>query len=173
MASKGNLPADFEPKFIFSEIGYNLKLNDTQTSLGLVQLGKLGRFGKIRDRNFRYLHTQLSKFDKFFILPQAEKLSQPSWFGFLITLKPNCPFTRKELVDFLHSHNIGTRMLFGGNIIKQPYFRTYKIKFRKGDLSNTDYTLSNSFWVGVYQGIDRQRISYMAKVFKNFMSRYV
>lgn len=171
-ASRGKMPADYEPKFIISEIGYNLKFTDSQAALGLVQLGKIKEFAKRRDENFRYLYTQLSPFEKFFILPRAEKSSIPSWFGFLLTLKPDCPFRRKELIDHLHHYNIGTRMLFTGNIIKQPYFITHKVKFRKGDLSNTDYTLANSLWLGIHQGIDKERRSYMVKILKKFLTRY-
>ena len=167
------LPADYDDKFIFSEIGYNLKTTDLQASLGLVQLAKLEKFAGIRQGNFEYLYQKLSRFGQFFMLPKAETGSDPSWFGFLITLKPNCPFSRKDIVDYLHQNNVGTRMLFAGNITKQPYFITHKVKYRKGDLTNTDYVLKNSFWVGVYQGIDKEKREYMAKVFENFLSRYI
>lgn len=173
MAQHAELPADYDDKFIFSEIGYNLKTTDLQASLGLVQLTKLGKFAKIRQSNFEYLHKKLSRFGQFFMLPQAEIGSGPSWFGFLITLKPNCPFSRKELVDYLHQNNVGTRMLFTGNITRQPYFITHQVKYRQGDLTNTDYVLKNSFWVGVYQGIDKEKRQYMARVFDNFLNRYI
>ena len=139
----------------------------------MVQLAKLEKFAGIRQGNFEYLYQKLSRFGQFFMLPKAETGSDPSWFGFLITLKPNCPFSRKDIVDYLHQNNVGTRMLFAGNITKQPYFITHKVKYRKGDLTNTDYVLKNSFWVGVYQGIDKEKREYMAKVFENFLSRYI
>ena len=167
------LPADYDDKFIFSEIGYNLKTTDLQASLGLIQLDKLDKFAKIRESNFKYLHEKLSRFSQFFILPQAETGNDPSWFGFLVTLKPNCPFSRKEIVDHLHQKNVGTRMLFTGNITKQPYFITHRVKYRQGDLTNTDYILKNSFWVGVYQAIDKKKREYMAQVFENFLDRYI
>ena len=167
------LPSDYDDKFIFSEVGYNLKTTDLQASLGLVQLSKMQRFAKIRESNFKYLSEKLSRFGKFFILPKAEAGNDPSWFGFLITLKPNCPFSRKDIIDHLHKNNVGTRMLFTGNITKQPYFITHQIKYRQGDLTNTDYILKNSFWVGVYQGIDKEKREYMIKKFEDFLNRYV
>ncbi|MBI2454397.1 MAG: lipopolysaccharide biosynthesis protein RfbH [Parcubacteria group bacterium] len=167
------LPSDYDDKFIFSEVGYNLKTTDLQASLGLIQLSKLNKFAKIRESNFNYLNAKLSGFSNFFILPKAEARSAPSWFGFLITLKSDCPFSRKEIVDHLHQNNVGTRMLFTGNVTKQPYFITHQVKHRKGDLTNTDFILKNSFWVGVYQGIDKKKREYMAKVFENFLNRYI
>lgn len=164
------LPADYDDKFIFSEIGYNLRLTDMQAALGLVQLGKIGEFAKRRESNFQYLYKLMAPFKKFFILPSVEKSGIPSWFGFLLTLKPDCPFTRKEFVDYLHQHNVGTRMFLAGNVTKQPYFRIYKVKFRAGDLTNTDYVLNNSVWIGVHQAIDHQRREYAGKVLKSFLS---
>lgn len=110
-AKLADLPADYDDKFIFSEIGFNLKITDIQAALGLAQLDKLDKFSKIRDTNFKKLYKFLSAYDKFLLLPQAEKVASPSWFGFMITLKPDCPFSRKDMVDHLHTHNVGTRML--------------------------------------------------------------
>ncbi|MDO8467197.1 MAG: lipopolysaccharide biosynthesis protein RfbH [bacterium] len=166
------LPADYDDKFIFSEIGYNLRLTDMQAALGLVQLGKIGEFAKRRESNFQYLYKLMSPYKKFFILPGMEKSAAPSWFGFLMTLKPDCPFTRKEFVDYLHKHNVGTRMFLAGNVIKQPYFQIYKVKFKAGNLASTDYVLSNSVWVGVHQAIDNERREYMGKVLKSFLAKY-
>lgn len=166
------LPADYDDKFIFSEIGYNLRLTDMQAALGLVQLGKIGEFAKRREENFQYLYKLLSPYKKFFILPGVEKSGNPSWFGFLMTLKPDCPFTRKEFVEYLHKHNVGTRMFLAGNVTKQPYFQIYKVKFKAGDLMNTDYVLNNSVWIGVHQAIDDERREYMGKILKSFLAKY-
>lgn len=171
--AKGKLPADYDDKFIFSEIGFNLRLTDMQAALGLVQLGKINDFAKRRQANFNYFYKILSPFKKFLLLPAVEKFAKPSWFGFLITLKPSCPFSRKEFVDHLHKNNVGTRMFMAGNVIKQPYFQTYKIKYRAGDLADTDYVLNNSVWIGVHQAIDKERRNYMAGVLKSFLKKYL
>lgn len=169
-AKRGKLPADYEVKFIFSEIGYNLRLTDMQAALGVVQLGKLKSFIEHRKDLYKRLRKELLPFGKFLSFQEAEKNSDPSWFGFLITLKPDCPFARKEFVDYLHGKNIGTRMLLAGNLTKQPYMQTYKVPFRKDDLKSTDYVLKNSFWIGVHPGVDRARIDYIIKTLKDFFS---
>lgn len=169
-AAKGKLPKNYDHKFIFSEIGYNLKITDVQAALGLAQLKKAEKFSNIRRRNFNYLYHRLKKFENYFFLHKEEKFSEPSWFGFILTLKPECPFTREELLVYLSGREIMTRMFLGGNLIKQPYFQNYKIKFRvAGPLDNTDYVLNNSFWVGIFQAIDRQRCKYIADTIESFI----
>ena len=170
---KSQLPSDYDDKFIFSEMGFNLRFTDMQAALGLVQLKKLQRFIEHRRRSFTVLAKAIQAYKKFFVLQEAENNSRPSWFGFLLTLKKTAPFSRKELVDYLHKHNVGTRMFLAGNVIKQPYFQTYKIKYRALNLPNTDYVLNNSVWIGVHQGIDKPRLEYMVKVLKQFLSQYV
>ncbi len=168
----GKLPADYDNKFIFSEIGYNLRLTDMQAALGVVQLSKLPQFIEHRKKSYQMLRDKLSGFSDLISFQEPEKHSDPSWFGFLITLNPKCPFTRKEMIDYLLKLNIGTRMLLAGNLPKQPYMQTYKVKSRSGNLSATDYALSNSFWVGVHQGIDKTRQSYLINALIDFLSRF-
>jgi len=169
---RGELPADYDTKFIFSEIGFNLRLTDMQAALGLIQLSKLPKFIKHRKNAYAFLLKELEPFKKFLIFQEPEKYGDPAWFGFLLTVKTESPFKRQDLVACLNSHNIGTRMFMAGNLTKQPYMRAYRVKFKSGDLSNTDYVLKNSVWIGVHQGIDQPRLSYMVKVLKTFLSRF-
>lgn len=171
-AKRSKLPADYDDKFIFSEIGYNLRFTDMQAALGLVQLGKLPKFIAHRKKSYRRLQSTLAPFSRFLDLQKPESGSDPSWFGFLMTLTPDAPFTRKEFVEHLHTHNVGTRMLLAGNLTKQPYMRTYKIPHRKDDLAETDYILKNSVWIGVHQGIDKPRMDHMTRVLQSFFKRY-
>lgn len=169
----GDLPYGYDHKFIFSEIGYNLKLTDIQAVLGLTQLEKLPLFTKIRERNFNWLNKKFKKFEKFFILPENQTQSNPSWFGFVLTLKENCPFSRAELINFLESHKIATRLVLAGNLTKQPYFKNYQIKYRQiGKLTNTDIIMNRSFWFGLYQGINEPQLNYIYKIFKEFLAKY-
>lgn len=171
---KGKLPDNYDHKFIFSEIGYNLKITDIQAALGLAQLEKTNKFFNIRKKNFNYLSKRLKKFNAFFFFQKKEKFSEPSWFGFLLTLKPGCPFSREELLVYLNEHGIATRMFLGGNLIKQPYFQNYRIKFRAaGSLTNTDYVLRNSFWIGLFQAIDQKRRAYVADSIEAFFKREI
>ncbi len=166
----GDLPYGYDHKYIYSEIGYNLKITDIQAALGLVQLEKLDGFIKKRRDNFDFLYKKLKRFEDYFILPEKEKFSQPSWFGFLITLKDNCSFKREELLKYLNKYKIGTRLLFGGNIIKQPYFKNYRIKFRKvGSLENTDKVMKDTFWLGVYPGLNQEMLSFVIKKIEDFI----
>jgi CDP-6-deoxy-D-xylo-4-hexulose-3-dehydrase len=169
----GDLPAGYDHKYIYSEIGYNLKNTDIEAALGLAQLKKIDGFIKRRRENFNFLYKNLEQFRDYFILPQTEKFSQPSWFGFLITLKDNCPFSREDLLKYLNKYKIGTRLLFGGNITKQPYFKNYRIKFRKvGPLENTDKIMKDTFWIGIYPGLNREKLSFVINVFTNFFKKY-
>ncbi len=171
--AKGILPSDYDHKFIFSEIGYNLKITDIQAALGLEQLKKISLFTQKRIRNYKLLVRQLQDLDRYFDFQKAEKGTQPSWFGFLITLKPNCPFTRETLIHFLHSRRIMTRMFLACNLLKQPYFRSYKIRYRvAGSLANTDYILRNAFWVGLYHGLTEKHCRYLTQSIRNFVARY-
>lgn len=169
----GDLPHGYDHKYVYSEIGYNLKITDIQAALGLAQLEKLDSFIKKRQDNFNFLHGKLKQFKNYFILPEKEKFSQPSWFGFLITLKDKCPFKREELLKYLNKYKIGTRLLFGGNMIKQPYFKNYQIKYRKiGDLKNTDKVTKDTFWIGVYPGLNQEKLSFVIRKFKDFIKKY-
>lgn len=169
----GDLPYGYDHKYIYSEIGYNLKNTDIEAALGLAQLEKLSGFIKKRRENFEFLYKELKKIDDYFILPKKERFSQPSWFGFPLTLEDNCPFLREDLLKYLNKYKIGTRLLFGGNIIKQPYFKNYQIKFKKiGNLKNTDKTAKDAFWIGVYPGLDKEKLSFVVKKFEDFIKKY-
>ncbi|RMG35406.1 MAG: lipopolysaccharide biosynthesis protein RfbH [Methanobacteriota archaeon] len=164
----GELPYGYDHKYTYSHIGYNLKLTDMQAAVGVAQLKKLPRFIEIRKRNWRLLYEGLKPLDEFFILPEATPNSDPSWFGFLITVRPEAPFTRRDLVQYLESRKIGTRLLFGGNLTRQPAYRDahYRVV---GDLRNTDLVMNQTFWVGVFPGITEQMINYMIEVINTFV----
>lgn len=160
----GELPFGYDHKYIYSRIGYNLKITDMQAALGLAQLEKLESFIQIRQRNFNRLHTGLSKFSDKLILPVATEGTNPSWFGFLITIKPGADINRNELVKILTDAKIGTRLLFAGDIRKQPYFSS--IQFSSlNNMTNTEIVLKNTFWIGVTPMIDDAMIEYMIDVF--------
>ena len=163
----GDLPEGFDHKYIYSHLGYNLKLTDMQTAVGLAQLEKLDSFVDIRRKNFQYLNTELSKFQKFLILPESTINSNPSWFGFPITIKSDAPFSREDLVFFLSQKNIDTRTIFSGNITKQPYFknRSYRIF---GKLQNTDLMMNNTFMIGVFPGLSKVMLEYVVSQFTDF-----
>jgi CDP-6-deoxy-D-xylo-4-hexulose-3-dehydrase len=163
----GKLPYGYDHKYIYSHLGYNLKATDMQAAIGVEQLKKLRGFISIRERNFKLIYQGLKKYQDYIILPKATANSSPSWFGFLISVKKNAGFSKNELVEYLEKNKIATRMLFAGNIIKQPAYRD--IKFRQlGSLENTDFIMHNSFWIGVYPGIDRRNIKYILDIFASF-----
>lgn len=169
----GNLPYGYDHKYIYSEIGYNLKNTDLNVAIGLAQLDKLDDFIKLRKRNFQLLFNKLKKFEEYFYLPRNTNNSVPCWFGFLITLKPNISFTRLDLLKYLEQNKIATRLLFGGNIIRQPYFADYKIKYRiVKDLKNTDYVMNNTFWIGLNPLITKDNIDFIERIFESFLNKY-
>lgn len=169
----GDLPFGYDHKYIYSELGYNLKATDIQAALGVAQLEKLDGFITKREENFKILYDGLKKYEKYFILPAWEKKARPSWFGFLLTVKEDAPFKRGELVQFLQENNIATRYLFGGNLIKQPYFIDNKIEYRViGDLKNTDIVMNNTFWVGCYPGLNLEMLNYVLESFGEFIKKY-
>jgi len=163
----GTLPAGYDHKYIFSHIGYNFKVTDMQAAVGVAQLKKLPRFTETRKRNWHLLYEGLKPFADLLILPQATPHSDPSWFGFLITVRPEAPFTRNELVYYLESHNVATRLLFGGNLTRQPAYEgvAYRVV---GDLKNTDTVMNQTFWIGVYPGISEEMLAYVLQTFREF-----
>lgn len=163
----GELPYGYDHKYVYSHIGYNLKATDLQASLGVSQLNKLPDFIKLRKRNFKLLYEGLEKFENYLILPKATPNSDPAWFGFPITIRKNAFFNRADLVRYLEKNKIMTRMIFGGNLLKQPAYLNIKHR-RKTDLSNTDYIMDNSFFIGVYPGISEIQIEYILNKFKEF-----
>lgn len=165
----GELPEGYDHKYTYSRIGYNLKGNDILAAIGLAQMEKLPSFIEKRKRNFELLKKRLSEFQDYFYFQEKEKLSEPCWFGFLITLREGAGFSRNEIIEFLEKNRISTRLLFGGNIIRQPYFRNYDIKYRvSGKLENSDSAMKNSFWIGVYPGITEDDITYVYEKIKEF-----
>lgn len=156
----GDLPEGYDHKYIYSHIGYNLKATDMQAALGLSQLDKLDGFVLARKANFEHLKSRLLGVDGL-VLPRATQKSDPSWFGFPITLDDNLPIDREDLLRFLDSRLIGTRLMFAGNIMRQPAYRN--VDFRVvGELTNTDVVMRRTFWVGVYPGLTNQMLDYIA-----------
>lgn len=169
----GALPFGYDHKYTYSEMGYNLKATDIQAALGVAQLDKLDGFVAKRKENFAALYEGLKPLEKYFILPKWHPETDPSWFGFLLTVKEDAPFNRDTLVKFLQEKKIGTRYLFAGNLLKQPYFVERNPEYRVvGDLKNTDLVMNNTLWVGVFPGLTPQMIAYMIESFNSFMATY-
>lgn len=167
----GDLPYGYDHKYTYSHIGYNLKLTDMQAAVGVAQLKKLPHFIEVRRRNWQLLYEGLKPLEEFFMLPEPTPHSNPSWFGFLLTVRPGAPFGRHKLIQYLENHKIATRLLFGGNLIRQPAYQ--EVKYRVvGDLKNSDWIMNHSFWVGVYPFIDQQMIQFIVKIFSQFKHNY-
>jgi CDP-6-deoxy-D-xylo-4-hexulose-3-dehydrase len=162
----GELPAGYDHKYVYSHFGYNLKVTDMQAAIGCAQLEKLPEFIEKRKNNWNLLKEKLSHLNDKYILPEPAKNSDPSWFGFLLTVKPGVK--RSEVVNRLEENGVQTRMLFAGNILRHPCFdemRKEKTGFRiAGKLKNTDRIVEDTFWIGVYPGLTEKMISYMAKL---------
>ncbi|MDD5011562.1 MAG: lipopolysaccharide biosynthesis protein RfbH [Phycisphaerae bacterium] len=173
----GQLPFGYDHKYIYSHFGYNLKATDLQAAIGCAQIEKLDSFVKARRNNWQILYDGLKDLEKFFILPQPQKNSKPSWFGFMLTVKNNAPFSRDEIVRYLEQNNIQTRMLFAGNFVRQPVFdqlRKRKNSYKTiGKLTNTDIIMNNTFWLGVYPGMTKEILKFMAQTIKEFIKQYV
>lgn len=163
----GSLPTGYDHKYIYSHIGYNLKATDMQAALGSSQLTKIDRFVEARKKNFTHLHARLTGVEGL-ILPFATPKSDPSWFGFPITLDPEHPVDRNALMRFLDDRKIGTRLLFAGNLLKQPAYRNVDFRI-VGDLVNTDIVMSRTFWVGVYPGLTPEMLDYIADSIADFV----
>ena len=171
----GTLPFGYDHKYIFSEFGYNLKATEMQAAIGCAQLEKLPFFIRKRKENFTALYMGLEEAKDVFILPEAAPGSEPSWFGFIMTVKARAGFNRNEIVRFLEDNLIQTRLLFGGNLIRQPCFDTMRKKNRGfraiGNLRNTDRVMRDTFWIGVYPGITPRMIQVMADTINTFLQR--
>jgi CDP-6-deoxy-D-xylo-4-hexulose-3-dehydrase len=167
----GDLPVGYDHKYIYSHIGYNLKATDIQAALGLSQLNKIELFTEARKRNFNYLLEKL-KDAKGLIMPRATPKSDPSWFGFPITLDPESSVDRAGLLKFLDSRKIGSRLLFAGNLLKQPAYRD--VDFRVvGELKNTDIVMSRTFWVGVYPGLTFEMLDFVAESILEYLDKHL
>jgi len=156
----GELPEGYDHKYTYSHLGYNLKSGDIQAAIGLAQLDRLDSFIEIRRRNWAYLQQGLEDLQEFLELPEATKNSDPSWFGYALTIKENGPISRNKLVEKLNESNIGTRLLFGGNLLRQPAFKGTPRRV-VGELTNTDFVMTNTFWIGVWPGLTIQMLDYM------------
>lgn len=163
----GKLPFGYDHKYVYSHIGYNLKITDMQAAIGVAQLKKLPSFIKARRKNFDELYKFFKNYKNYFLLPQPEKNSEPCWFGFPLLVRKTAPFTKNNIVQYLEDNKIATRMLFGGNLTKQPAYQN--VKYRIFDsLKNTDLVMENLFWIGVYPGITEERLNYVIKVMNKF-----
>lgn len=167
----GELPMGYDHKYVYSHFGYNLKVTDMQAAIGVSQLKKLPAFIEKRKNNFYKLYEGLRDLNGFLILPEPTKNTEPSWFGFPITIKENNKYTRNSLIQFLEEKKVGTRLLFAGNILKQPLFTENKVEYRVAtELKNTDMIMKNTFWIGVWPGIENKQIQYIIKNFKQYFS---
>jgi CDP-6-deoxy-D-xylo-4-hexulose-3-dehydrase len=165
----GDLPLGYDHKYIYSHVGYNLKITDMQAAIGVEQLRKLPGFIEKRKENFKTLYCDLKKYENYLVLPHATPHSDPSWFGFPILVRESAPFNREDIVRYLEDHKIATRMLFGGNLIKQPAYS--EMKYRSPyTLENTDSVMDNLFWIGVYPGLTEEMIRFMLATFGEFIS---
>ena len=163
----GDLPYGYDHKYTYSHMGYNLKITDMQAACGLAQVDKIENFITIRKNNYDFLYKNLNDLQEFIILPESEKNSEPSWFGFPISLRKNNKFNRNDLLKYLNSNKIGTRLLFSGNLIKQPYMKDVLFKAHS-NLKNTDFVMENTFWIGVYPGLSKDHLSYAIEKLKIF-----
>lgn len=170
----GELPKGYDHKYVYSHLGYNLKATDLQAALGCAQLEKLDGFTEKRKRNFTHLKNLLEPYHQELILPEPAKDADPSWFGLLLTVKEDAGFTRDEMVQCLEHHNIQTRNLFAGNLIRHPCFDSIRgctgIYRQIGTLEQTDRVMSDTFWIGVYPGMTEKKLEYMAKIIGSFIT---
>jgi CDP-6-deoxy-D-xylo-4-hexulose-3-dehydrase len=167
----GELPAGYDHKYIYSHVGYNLKITDMQAAVGLAQLGRLASFIEARKRNFAYLKRYLAPLEEVLILPEATPGSDPAWFGFPVTLRPETTVDRVAVLRHLAARRIGTRLLFGGNLTRQPYFRTQRYRV-SGDLTNTDGVMNRTFWLGVYPGLTEEMLRYVVDSLTAYFDTY-
>ncbi len=164
----GNLPQGYDHKYTYSHLGYNLKITDMQAACGLAQLDRLDDFVKARKHNFAYLKARLKNCEELLVLPEATENSDPSWFGFPMTLRPEANLSRVDMLTYLDQSKIGTRLLFAGNLTRQPYMlgRNYRVS---GDLENTDRVMNDTFWIGVFPGLTEEMLDFAANRIETFL----
>lgn len=167
----GNLPDGYDHKYIYSQIGYNLKLTDFQAAIGVAQLKKLPLFIKRRKENYTQLYNFFKEYEKYFIFPKINQGLDPCWFGFMIIVKDNARFSKNELVKYLEENKIGTRSLFGGNLLLHPAYENIKHKV-SGQLTNSNKITKDGFWIGVYPGITKEMINYITQKMDIFLKKY-
>lgn len=166
----GSLPHGYDHKYCYSNLGYNLKITDMQAAVGLAQLSRLERFIDTRRRNFTYMTERMKEFEDVFILPEATKNSDPSWFGYVLSLREDSGIVRDKLLQYLNSRHIGTRLLFAGNLTRQPYMMEQEFRV-VSELKVSDFVMRNTFWLGVYPGISITMIDYMVDEIRAFLGR--
>jgi len=157
----GSLPFGYDHKYTYSHLGYNLKITDMQAAVGLAQLQRIDAFVNARKQNFSHLKRRLAQYEEFMVLPEATAGSDPSWFGFPITLRTNAPFDRVDLLRYLDQYHIGTRLLFAGNLVRQPYFQNRQHRIA-GKLTVADTIMTHTFWIGVYPGLSVTMLDFVA-----------
>ena len=165
----GSLPCGYDHKYTYSHIGYNLKATEMQAALGLSQIDKLPHFIARRKENFAYLHAALKPLEDVLLLPEASEGSDPSWFGFPIGVRAEAPFTRDELTGALEARKIGTRLMFAGNLLRQPAYEGWETRV-VGELPNTDFVMNQVFWIGVYPGLTRKMLDFIVKTAREFVA---
>lgn len=164
----GSLPYGYDHKYVYSEIGYNLKGSDIQTAVSNIQLKKLSKFVEERQSNWGFLRNELEEFSEFFILPEPQSYSEPSWFGFALTVKLSAPFSCNDIIQYLEAHKIGTRRLFGGNLLRQPAYQNIP-KRVIGVMKNADIITERTFWISVNPALTPAKLNYMVSVFYDFI----
>ena len=164
----GSLPEGYDHKYTYSHLGYNLKITDMQAACGLAQLDKAEHFIQRRKENFDFLKSLLANAEEFLVLPTASELSDPSWFGFPITLRDNSPVSRVDLLTYLDQCKVGTRLLFAGNLTRQPYMQHQEVRIAS-DLTNTDVVMNQTFWVGVQPALNADMLEHTAVSIQNYL----
>ena len=169
--ANSGLPEDYAKRYSFAEIGYNLKPTEIQAAMGLAQLKKLPAFVEARKRNFDYLYKEFQRYGDFFVLPKSLPQSEPCWFAFPLTITEKAPFKRKDVVQWFTKHNIEVKVLFAGNILSHPAYKNVKCRVAEM-LTNSDYIMRDSFFLGVYPGLTEEKLAYMVNVMREFVSKH-
>ena len=169
----GDLPKGFDHKYIYSQIGYNLKLTDFQAAIGVAQLKKLPYFIRKRKENYKTLYAFFKKYKRYFTLFETTQKEDPAWFGFPLIVNINTLFSRNQFTEYLENHKIGTRNIFSGNLLKHPAYINLKDKIKViGDMKNADILMNNALWLGVYPGIDSVKMKYILKILEKFVKKF-